>query len=282
MNLHTEISGQPSEGASLGGVWLSRDAHGSLDKVRQALHEQHCYSVFTNAISEVDLLFIFQEVLSGKALYFVKQGFVHRYVVRLAVRIVSPLPSGTDQPDHIDKDVDSEMTPFDMEIDDDQAEISDAGDHVMMDPSLLEENHGPGDDHEEDHVGIPLEAEVKEGANDDGAKTVGGVEEKGKEENESLQGQGTSSQAEPGLDQGLASEEGMTGVGLPALTVFIPPHQRRCISIYGNNNNNNNTNNNTSSYYYHPLVTNTLSPNNHIIILPSNPPNYVLTLTIIY
>ena len=99
MNLRIAAGGKPSKGAraSLGGVWLSRDAHGSLDKVREALHEQHCYSLFTNAISEADLFFIFQEVLSGDALYFVKEGFVHRYVVRLAVRIVSPLPAAIDR-----------------------------------------------------------------------------------------------------------------------------------------------------------------------------------------
>ena len=93
MNLRTAAGGKPTTGVSMGGVWLARDTHDSLDKVRDALYEQHCYSIFTNAINEVDLLFILHEVLSGDALYFVKEGFVHRFVVRLAVRIVSPLPT---------------------------------------------------------------------------------------------------------------------------------------------------------------------------------------------
>ena len=63
----------------------------------RALQAAHCYSALTAAISDADLDFIHGELQAGDAMYYLHDGFVHRYVVRLGVRVVSPPPPGLSQ-----------------------------------------------------------------------------------------------------------------------------------------------------------------------------------------
>ena len=128
------------------------------------------------------------------------------------------------------------MDPMDDDNDDDD-DHSDASDDALN-PSLYENN----DDQYEDQT--PPESEEKEGENEK-------EKEKGSEHQQLAVGTGEKKKAAAAGGGGGESEggdahdpqlhgafqrggHGLGGLVQPALAVFIPPRQRRCISIYGN------------------------------------------------